>query len=235
MYSTSHSALRATSIGDYAACVWAHQGFVGVNHRINEAHSLVDGAGQTDRHLLDRLKGYFIGEALPLGHGAVLGHPDKPFLRWGYTNGRGDRIQRDNPREFMAAATAMHEVLQRYRLGDPAAIVTPLPEADRQLIATLLEQTTIASSHGRHQVWVGAIACGKFSFGPATISYIPKGQGSWKYAALGTERDLDRENEQFPYAPSFLLSDWKLFHDALQAHHFHVIHELLPRYAICVA
>ncbi len=217
------------------ADTWAHQGFVGVNHRVNEARNLVDGAGQTDRHLLERLKGYFIGEALPLGHGAVLSNPDKPFLRWGYTNGHGVAIQRDNPRDFMAAATAMHEVMQRYRLGDPTGHVAPLLEVDRQMMANLFEQTTDHSRHTRHRTWLAAIAAGKFSFGPATIGYIPKGKGSWKHLALGAETAIDRANEQFTYQHSFLMSDWKLFHDALQAHHFHVIHELLPRYDICVA
>ena len=31
------------------ADTWAHQGFVGVNHRVNEARNLVDGDGQPDR------------------------------------------------------------------------------------------------------------------------------------------------------------------------------------------
>jgi hypothetical protein len=217
------------------ADTWAHQGFVGVNHRVNEARQLVDGTGQADQNLLQRLKGYFIGEALPLGHGAVLGNPDKPFLRWGYTNGHGVAIVRDNPASFMAAVTAMHAVMQRYRLGDPTTAVASLLESDRQRIAQEFTQTTANSSHVRHRAWIAAIAAGDFSFGPATIDYIPKGKGSWKHLALGTEADDDRDHQRFPYQPSFLTSDWKRFHDALQAHHFHIIHELLPRYDICVA
>ncbi len=59
--------------------VWAHQGFAGVNHRVNEAKRLLDENDQPDRNLMDRLKNYFISEALPLGHGAVLSHPDRRF------------------------------------------------------------------------------------------------------------------------------------------------------------
>lgn len=217
------------------ADTWAHQGFVGVNHRVNEARNLVDGQGQTDRHLLARLKGYFIGEALPLGHGAVLGNPDKPFLRWGYTNGRGEKIRRDNPRDFLAAAMALYEAMQRFRLGDPDAAIPSIKAVDRVMIAHLLEHTIQHSSHARHRVWAAAITAGKFSFGPATISYIPKGKGSWKHLALGTEKAIDRSTDVFSYSDHFLTSDWKLFHDALQAHHFHIIHELLPQYGICVA
>jgi hypothetical protein len=214
---------------------WAHQGFAGVNHRVNEARQWVDGRGQPDRALMNRLKGYFISEALPLGHGAVLSNPDKPFLKWGYTNGRGEQIYRNNPLDFLTAADYMCKAMQRYRLGDPDATVPGLPEPDKTLIASMLQTITEHDGEARHQRWLAAIADGKFSFGTAEVSYTSKGKGSWKHEALGTEREFDRDNDLFPYQPSFLNSNWKLFHDALQAHHFHVIHELLPRYGICVA
>jgi hypothetical protein len=217
------------------ADTWAHQGFAGVNHRVNEAQDLLDGEGKPDLRVLDRLKSYLIGEALPLGHGAVLGNPDKPFKVWCYTNGHGAQIHRNNPADFLAAVEAMGQVMQRFRQGDPEATVPGLEVTDRTLIGELFQTCTDNSSHARHQQWIAAIAAGKFSFGPATIAYRPKGEGSWKHAALGTLQDLDRDNDIFPYSASFLSSNWKLFHDALQAHHFYVIHELLPQYGICVA
>jgi hypothetical protein len=214
---------------------WAHQGFAGVNHRVNEARQWVDGTGQPDRALMSRLKGYFISEALPLGHGAVLSNPDKPFLQWGYTNGRGEQIYRNNPVDFLTAADHMCQAMQRYRLGDPDATVPGLPEPDKTLIAQMLKTITDHDGEARHQQWLAAIAAGKFSFGAAEVSYTSKGKGSWKHQALGTECEFDRDNDVFPYQPNFLASNWKLFHDALQAHHFHIIHELLPKYGICVA
>ncbi len=33
----------------------------------------------------------------------------------------------------------------------------------------------------------------------------------------------------------FLKSDWKLFHDAIQEHRLTVLHDILPKYGICVA
>lgn len=217
------------------ADTWAHQGFAGVNHQVNEAKDLVNGEEHEDVHVLEKLKSFFIGEALPLGHGAVLGNPDKPFLRWGYVNGRGEVIRRDNTQDFLSAIDAMFQVMQRFRLSDPLAITPPMPEADRAVIGELFSGFTEHSSHKRHGQWAAAIAAGRFSFGPATISYIPKGQGSWKQMALGTDKEVDKEDEVFAYSTAFLRSDWKLFHDALQAHHFYVIHDLLPRYGICVA
>ncbi|MGC8714248.1 MAG: DUF6765 family protein, partial [Leptodesmis sp.] len=116
---------------------WAHQGFAGISHRVNEATCLIDQQGQPDHKLGNRLKNFFIGEALPLGHGTVLSNPDKPFLRWGYTNGRGEKIVRDNPSDFLAAADCMCQAMQRYRLANPEAMVSGLQEFDKRRIAEL--------------------------------------------------------------------------------------------------
>ncbi len=229
------------------ADTWAHQGFAGVNHRVNEADDLVDETGQADSELTKRVNKYFqknfleqllgsvIGDSFPLGHGAVLSHPDKPFLKWGYKNGLGQEIERNNPRDFLEAAENMCIWLQRYRLGDPGAEVSGLPSGDRELIAQMLENITDNNGEVRHQTWLTSIKEGKFSFGKAEVTYIPKGQGSWKYKALKTESFTDTGKEQFSYHPSFLQSNWKLFHDALKAHRFYIIHELLPQYGICIA
>ena len=53
----------------------------------------------------------------------------------------------------------------------------------------------------------------------------------WKAKALGVSHDL----RVHTYKPRFLTSNWKLFHDAVMAHRFFVIHELLPKYGICAA
>ncbi|HIK03882.1 MAG TPA: hypothetical protein IGS40_04080 [Trichormus sp. M33_DOE_039] len=214
---------------------WAHQGFAGVNHQVNEAKQLVDGDGKPDRNLIERLQNYFISEALPLGHGSVLSNPDKPFLSWGYTNGRGEKITRNNPQDFLTAADHMCRAMQRYLVGKADATVSGLPAADKSLIASMLQSITDIKGGDRHQKWLRAIADGKFSFGAADVSYIEKGRGSWKYLALGTDRDKDKADEKFLYRPSFLNSNWKLFHDALESHHFYIIHDLLPKYGICVA
>lgn len=229
------------------ADTWAHQGFAGVDHRVNEARELVDETGQTDTKLTQRVNKYFrknfleqlagalIGETFPLGHGAVLSHPDKPFLKWGYKNGLGQQIKRNNPQDFLEAADNICIWLQRYLLRDPNAEVSGLPPGDRELIAQML--ATIKDNDGkvRHQKWLSSIREGKFSFGKAEVTYIPKGQGSWKYEALKTTSQIDTGKEKFPYDPSFLQSNWKLFHDALEAHRFYITHELLPQYGICVA
>ncbi|MBD2111191.1 MULTISPECIES: DUF6765 family protein [Cyanophyceae] len=224
------------------ADTWAHQGFAGVSHEINSARDLVDGNDRPDQSLMNRLKGFFIGGALPLGHGTVLSNPDKPYLRWGYTNGRGEKISRDNPKDYLAAANELCKAMQRYRLGNADADVPGLPAADKDKIAMLFE-TTLGEGDCRHRQWIDHIAQGSFSFGPAQVSYIANGYGSWKHKALGIVGEGDgqrpalghRIESRLPYSPQFLDSNWKLFHDALRAHHFYVIHDLLPQYGICVA
>ncbi len=218
------------------ADTWAHQGFAGVNHPVNEAGHLTGADGAPDESLMERLKGYFVGVAFPLGHGAVLSNPDKPFLEWAYTDGLGNRVHRNNPIDFMTAASQMAKAMQRYRLGNPDAMVVPgLLEGDLRVIEDLIRGTTHPDGEVRHQVWLRAVADGAFSFGAEEIAYRDKGEGSWKHIALGTLEEEDRGDEVFSYSPQFLTSDWKHFHDAVRAHRFEVVHRILPRYGICAA
>lgn len=229
------------------ADTWAHQGFAGVNHRVNQAKVLFDEKGNLDEQLTRRVKKYYrrnfleqlmsslIGDTFPLGHGAVLSYPDRPYLNWGYRNGLNQQIKRNNPKDFLEAADLMCIWMKRYLLGDPKGEVSGLPPKDRDLIAQMMQSITSKNADERHQTWLTAISEGQFSFGKATVSYSPKGKESWKYQALGTEKRIDTGKERFHYHSSFLKSDWKLFHDALKNHRLFITHELLPQYGICVA
>jgi hypothetical protein len=84
----------------------------------------------------------------------------------------------------------------------------------------------------RHKAWIAEIRRGAFSFGPEEVAYEGEGHGSWKHRALGT---LDYDVETHTFREEFLGSDWKLFHDALHAHRFDVMHHILPDYGICAA
>jgi hypothetical protein len=224
---------------------WAHQGFAGINHPINRASDLIDAEGNPDlvhrerikkffaENIINRITGMLIGDVFPLGHGSVLSYPDKPFLKWGYTNGLNEKVVRDNPTDFLQAAEQMCRWFQRFLAHDPQAVVPGLPLADRDLIAETLANTTEWKGEIRHQKWLDLIRAGKFSFGAEEIDYIGSGAGSWRAQALGTTAEGERT--PYHYQPDFLSSNWKLFHDALLAHRFYIIHELLPQYGICVA
>lgn len=220
---------------------WAHQGFAGVNHPINSVREFTTGDIQNAdlRSRLDRFKDRLArftgGAAPPLGHGEALSAPDKPWLVWSYVNGLGQLVERDNPRDFATAAHRMCVAMQRYLAGDAEAEVSGLTPEDAKQIANLLEILT-GDQEERTRAWGEALANGMFSCGAEALpAYIAKGAGSWKHLALGTEAEHDRGNEVFPYRPEFLRSDWKLFHDGLQAHRFDILHDVLPPYGICAA
>ena len=223
---------------------WSHQGFTGTNDKVNEAKLLIDSQGNPDQRATSRVKQYFrkniidqianlcMSEVFPLGHGAVLSHPDKPFLQWGYINGLNQTIMRNNPEDFLEAADQMCRWMQRYLVGDPSADVPGLPGADKALIAHLLQTITDRKGQARHQRWLKLIRDGKFSFGKAAVIYIDKGKGSWKHRALGTEAEIDTGKEIFTYRSTFPNSHWKHFHDALVLHRTYVTQDLLPRYGM---
>lgn len=91
------------------------------------------------------------------------------------------------------------------------------------------------SGETRHERWLEEIKKGSFSFGSEEIQYIAKGQGSWKHKSIGQLAAADTGREEFKFKKSFMSSNWKLFHDALQAHRLDVLHDVLPRYGICSA
>ncbi|MGF1603066.1 MAG: DUF6765 family protein [Thermosynechococcaceae cyanobacterium] len=244
--SHSHNLYRFGIAMHVYADTWAHQGFAGINHPVNEAKILVDAQGNLDQRSTERVKRYFhknitnrlarlvISEGFPLGHGAVLSNPDRPYLQWGYINGLDQRIMRNNSRDFLEAADQMCCWMQRYRIGDAGADCPGLPLDDKQKIAQLFQGTTERSSKVRHRVWLQAIASGHFSFGKTQVCYRAKGKGSWKYEAIGTEAIIDSGDEVFPFQAAFIDSHWKRFHDALKDHRAYVVDQLLPKYGIHV-
>lgn len=183
----------------------------------------------------NKLKSYLVGKRFPLGHGAVLSFPDRPYLEWVYTNCFEEKIIRNNPRDYMEASQNMYKAMVRYRAGNANQEVGDLPEADKKILEEMIRGVRDDEGEDRHKHWLKAIEEGKFSFGAEKINYIAKGEGSWKQQALGTTKETENKDEKFEYQPSFLTSDWKMFHDALQAHRFNITNLILPKYGICAA
>lgn len=212
------------------ADTWAHQGFVGLQHRINAASELTGANGEPDNELADRLKNYFVTNALPLGHGTVLSHPDRPFLIWAYTNGRDERVTRNNPDDYIDAAEQMCRAMQAFRAGSLDADVPGLSAPDRHVIQRLLREVRLDDAEDRWDAWEHEIRAGSFSFGPDVIGYVGEGEGSWQHDALG-----EPSGGEYVYREAFLESNWKHFHDALILHRYDVVYRILPRYGICTA
>lgn len=215
------------------ADTWSHQGFAGVLHPINK----VSYARETgDSGVFSSSLAVFINDVLdktvpPLGHGRATVLPDIPFLAWQYRNGHSELIIRDNADQFCQAAEWMYRAMKRYLLRDPFAEVGGMENRDMEKIRDLFTGLKEKSGSKRHAAWIRTIAKDPFSFGAETVAYPGKGPGSWKEQALGSNLDLP----MYRWDPGFLKSNWKLFHDALQAHRLYVINDLLPRYGICAA
>lgn len=217
------------------ADTWAHQGFAGVKHPVNEVEHAVetDQCGVFDNPLAVVLSNLLDDTIPPLGHGRAQIFPDMPFLQWQYRNGRGKLISRNNPADFLAAAERMCIAMRRYILGDPNAEVTGLGRDTREQISQMFANTLSRDEKVRHQKWLDNIRNGFFTVcGKADVNnYFARGSDSWKSAALGTSD----EQAKYHYTENFLNSHWKHFHDAIQAHRFNVVYNILPKYGICAA
>lgn len=223
---------------------WAHYGFCGTTHEINRATKIKVLNHDVDSNITSRLKSFFKGifdntasdfvdGVQPLGHGSVLSYPDQPYLKWEYINGLGEKVMRDNTVDYIRAVEAMHAAITRFKLGEPDAPVTPIDTADMDKIKEMLHGLK-QDGEKRHEIWLDAIKNGEFSFGAEHVEYVPKGVGSWKHTAIGTEKKVDHKDDIFTYDEAFLTSDWKMFHDGALAHRFNVLRHILPRYGICV-
>jgi len=212
---------------------WAHQGFAGVMHPVNE----VEDATETgNSNVFGNSLRSFLYDVLdnaipPLGHGRAATFPDMPFLSWTYLNGKGESVSRNNTDDFCKAADQMCRAMQRYRAKDADANVPGIGNTDMGRIRNLFSEFKEREGDKRHQQWLQVIRDGEFSFGAESVSYAARGKNSWKAHALGTSHDLPVHH----YHENFLKSNWKLFHDAVQSHRFHVVHDILPKYGICAA
>ncbi len=227
------------------ADTWSHQGFAGTAHEINNVKALDEKDKQADNfsakfknfwgNLFDKVKNKFINNALPLGHAAALSYPDLPYLKWSYKNNKGKIIERDNCKKFLICADEMYKAFKCYIKGNSNLKSNGLPTVYKEKIKNLMLTLTDEKSGKRHKEWLKKIENGYFNFPGIKISYKEKGKGSWKYQAVGTKKYIDTIQDIFIYKPSFLKSDWKMFHDALLAHRFEITRLILPRYGICAA
>ena len=242
------------------ADTWAHQGFCGISHQINQAKDIFDSDGKIDHEqmkyikqyfnknslwekfkfivkngdlspLIDSIKSLFVSDINPLGHGSVLSYPDLPYLYWMYENFNGDIIHRNNPNDFALAVKHMYVALKNFRQEED----TEIPEEDFKKICTLLTNTKVPNGEDRLMVWIEKIKEGHFSFGPELVEYIVQGKKSWLFKALGFEKPHHFKYDHLEFDPNFLDSDWKHLHDALIQHRFSVLHNVLPKFRITAA
>ena len=216
---------------------WAHQGFAGVNHRVNQVRD-VRQEGVPDERFNQKMWRFFGGmlrqSVPPIGHGAALSYPDRPYLRWSYVNGLDQVVVRRNPDEFLKAADALCRVFRQYLAGDPELEVAGLDEEQLVAIRKRFEEYQEPDERLRHARWLRDLEDDAFGIGPVRLAYVAKGPGSWRAEALQYP-EPDTRDRRFPYDDAFLESDWKMFHDAAKAHRRSVVDDILPSFGICVA
>ncbi|WP_342619801.1 DUF6765 family protein [Rhodoferax sp. GW822-FHT02A01] len=225
------------------ADTWAHQQFVGIICDVNRLKSvqvLPDPSYVNDPVYGDLTSGAtqfkeYVANHLPVGHAGAVTLPDLPFLKWSFVRENGEKVSRNNPIDFLSAVSGVFNMARRYVARNPDLPSIDLNAADLGLIQHLFETTLFIEGERRHPVWLNAIQQGQFSFGPANAAYVEQGPGSWKFAALGADPDEETGDERFHFDESFLASDWKRFHDAVQYHRLFILHELLPRFGLCAS
>lgn len=224
---------------------WAHQGFAGISHKVNSATALND-ESIASKDLTTKLKNFFgdlydeysgkiLNNALPLGHGTTLSYPDRPYLVWRYKNYKNEIIERNNPEEYITASDHLFRFFKAWQAGTSMAQAEGMPEKLKKQLKSIFLDIKDDDERERHKKWLNLIAAGTFEFGAETVTYQAKGRGSWKHLALDVTGEVDEPNKKHVFKNTFLSSDWKLFHDALLAHRYEIIHEILPRYDICIA
>lgn len=214
------------------ADTFAHKGFAGVIHRVNKVKDLK--CHNFNMGFFDELKSKALSRKFPMGHGAALTCPDMPFLKWSYTNGLGENVNRDNLEDFTNAAYDLFGQLGLFLQRQGREVKDYLSE-DMEQIKKNFENFRDEDGEVRHQKWLDSIKNGDFSFGSVDLEYIPKGEGSWKYEAISQDKDIDSSDDMFEFKDDFMKSNWRLFHVALKAHRFDVINNILPKYGICAA
>lgn len=219
------------------ADTFAHQGFVGVIHEVNRVDELDSTSSSLLQKVTDKLVSYGVSESSPLGHGAALSFPDRPYTSWKYTNGLGEVIKRNNKEIFLQAADAMCKAMQCWVKKDSTMNIDNQPgltQKQRSLIEHALITITDDSGEIRHKEWLKWLKEDKFNLGSVDLNFEIDGEASWKHKARGEGRKVNGDLK-YPYSESFLTSDWKYFHDALKTYRLEVIRDVLPSYGICVA
>jgi len=223
------------------ADAWAHQGFSGIQHFSNTVQYLKD--DDISKYLINKVADFFrdifdqnlsklIDSVLPIGHGAVLGYPDKPFLKWKYKDYSGKLIEKDNSIIFLDAAKNMYKVLQRFRKGDPNAEAKELDVKTAELLLSLFRSLSDHDSHVRLKKWFEMIERGSFGFAAEKVNYSNEGKGSWIDEALNGRKMS--ENTIFEYNENFKKTNWKKFYDALYDHHYYLLRVIFPKYDLLI-
>jgi hypothetical protein len=227
---------------------WAHQLFSGVISRYNIVTDL-KGDDLNEENLTAPLKRFFtaaleniqtqiLGNTPLLGHGAALHYPDMPWANWSYMNGFNQLIQRENLTQFVQAADMACRVVQAYvHNNDEFEKEIGLAPDAKQALHDLLASNQSHDPMLRLASLSKSLAAGLIPTLKEEIpAYIPKGMGSWHFTATGLmDSDAENNNNLPVWSIDFENSHYRKFHDAVKAHIFVVVQEILPSHGLRVS
>jgi hypothetical protein len=224
------------------ADTWAHQGFSGIMHYSNKVEYLNE--DETSKTLKDKIINFFDGlideklsdfmdNLIPLGHGAVLSYPDKPYLKWRYKDYKGELIKRNNAEIFLDAIKHMFKQMQYFYIGDLNADVEELAEDKCAEFMRMFSELNISDKRVRHEKCIEKLAQGAFGLEPIKLEYYKDDKILWNIQAFG--EDEHDSFQVYKYNDKFESTHWKNFHEALSEHHHYMLHILFPKYKLCIA
>lgn len=225
---------------------WAHQGFAGIECKYNRVSHLeaedctrenwLARLAAATGHLFEHMESQLLSTDLPVGHGAALHYPDRPWVEWSYIDGTGMLVKRQNLEEFVCAAEMACRAVQAFVAGTEAFESQPgLPAHVKDALRELLRTNTSNDDQQRLAGICAAVSAGGIPGLKETIpDYVAKGPGSWKCDATGLLSDDDR-GEHPAWSTVFEESDYRRFHDAVKEHRFVVTQEILPAHGLRIA
>lgn len=245
-----HLHLLGIAMHTYAD-TWAHQGFAGIAHKVNEVNNIYNAEGSIDQVQMNKRKkklrfmslkkilvqfvpflSRLIGEINPIGHGTVLSYPDLPYLVWSYEDWRGEKIIRNNPKDFLEASCELFKKLKRYKSDDENNCIQ-MQDRDLEMIQKYFTTATYFQEEDRLNVLKEMIISGQFSFGNDLWDYQTDGANSWLFKATNTLSEDEFDLKRVQFKKDFLSSDWKNVHDALFYYRFHLLNSVLPQFELC--
>lgn len=235
------------------ADTFSHYGFSGVSSRTNKIkngsikfHSInpkiekyiTDKAKDFENNypkeggMFDNIKSWFAEEASgALGHGAVMTHPDRPYLIWDfeYENApQGSRCPtRNNPETFLECCAMLHDIFQRVA-GDRGEFSDKASFLDFSKIEPMVKKiiNLQAGLQERVDAWKSSAREGEL-FGTGKEEIPEYDANSWH-----NNRDNLRRSKDSRIAPKLPVFR---YYQAAAVHRINVIRHILPQNELVVA
>ncbi|MDZ7641444.1 MAG: DUF6765 family protein [Desulfurivibrio sp.] len=161
------------------------------------------------------------------GTAAAMTYPDRPYLRWSYVRAAdGKKVERENPKDYLAACKAMHEMFAAYLERVPRQAESGTAKRWREIrtpIKKIIERE--GDKAARSKAWQEAMRNNQLFGGSARV---PRYKGDkWSASIDDLEpRELPKDIDNLPVYR---------FYQAARIYRAHVLSNLLPAHNIIAA